>query len=272
MKRDLRHLTLLLASLALLAGLGASNSARQQAGSQQVSDFSGLTLEIATTNKKDFVRLEPVAITLTLSNKTDQTILGHGALKFSDNFVRLFVTPEGGAAGEVRQLSSFPKQVFVSPVEMKPGESYQAKELLALDLDRIFPEPGNYQIHAVLIDPNSRLEVKSNALSIRILEPEGIDRQAFEYIRANSKGASVLSGRYLSGQEKARKVLERLALSYDKSVYGDYAAYLLGELYFAQEEYDKASRQFSRLAKKADFALADKAAEYLAEAKQRQKE
>lgn len=269
MRNNFRRLLLSPVPFALLASFSVLNLARQQGGFAQVSNFSNLTFEIATTNKKDFVRLEPIPIILTLSNKTAQTILGHRALVFSDNMVRLSVMKEGGKKQEIRQLSPFPKEIFIKPVEIKPGESYQAKELLTLNLDSIFPEPGEYHIYATLLDPNSKQVVKSNIVTIHVLEPEGVDRQAFDFIQASSKSSDFLSGRYLSGHEEAQSTLERFVLNYGGSAYGDYATFLLGELYFEQGEDDKAGEQFLRLSKKPDFVFADKVSDYRVKLKAR---
>jgi len=223
----------------LFVGLSVSPHAQQEHRAARATTFSNLTFEIAT-DKKEFVRLEPIPVTLTLSNKTDHTIPGHGALGFSANLVKVFVARNDDKPHEIQQLSPFAAEVVVRPVEMRPGESFQAKELLALNLGAVFPEPGAYRLYSVLFDPNSKQQVRSNTLSVHILEPEGIDRQAFEFLQANSKDANLLSGRYLSGNRKAQNALEMFVRIFDKSVYGDYAAFLLGELYFEQEEYDRA--------------------------------
>lgn len=269
--RSFRYLIFLILPLSVLMSINVFKAAPHQDKSKQALTFSNLSLEIAST-KKGFVKLEPIPLTLSLCNKTDQMILGHGALKFSANLVKLFVNHVDGKAQEIQQLSAFPKEVSVKSVEMKPDECFQAKELLTLNLNTIFPEAGEYQIYAMLFDPNSKREVKSNISMIQIVEPYGIDRQAFEFIQANSKSADLLSGRYLSGTQKAQNILERFVMIYDTSAYGDYATFLLGELYFAQDDYDRASQQFYKLAKKADFALAHKAEKYLADAKEKQKE
>ena len=65
MRYSFRHLILLVAPLALLIGLSVFNLAQQQDDADPALNFSNLTFEIATTNKKEFVKLEPIPITLT---------------------------------------------------------------------------------------------------------------------------------------------------------------------------------------------------------------
>ena len=255
--------------LSLLAGLWVTDSARLQGQSKTAFDFSDLSFEIAVLNKSGFVRLEPIPMSLMLSNKTNQPILGHGALKFSDNLVKLYVAEEGGEYAEVPELAAFPKEISVKPWEIKPGNSVRVNQLISLNLDKVFRKAGNYQVFAQLTDPNSKQQIKSNTVSISVLEPDGMDRQAFEFLRKNFKSADPLSGRDVSGNPQAQELLERFARIFEKTAYGDYAAFVLGELYFAQDDHKKASEQFNKLAAKDAFVFADKAKKYLAEANEK---
>src|SRR5437870_12081231 len=101
------------------------------------SDFSGLVLEITTT-KDAFVQLEPVPLALTLTNKTNQTILGHNALNFSLGFTDLFVY-HNGEGRQIVNLSPIRGSATVKPRQIQPRESYGSRELLVLDLDKVFP-------------------------------------------------------------------------------------------------------------------------------------
>ena len=262
MSAMLRHLILSASPFAIVVAFCVFNFAQRQESSVEAINFSKLTFEVVAFNKREFVKLEPIPLTLTLTNKTTETVLGHGALRFSANMVRLFVAHDGGKPLTLKELSPFPKEIFVKPIEMKPGDSFHARDLLTLNLDNVFPQPGEYEIYAVLLYPNSTAEIMSNTVTIRILEPQGVDKEAYAFIRANSRSSDFFSGRYLAGDLNAETILERFVMSYKDSVYSDYAAFLLGELYFAQEKHEKASELFSRLADKRDFVFADKVANF----------
>src|SRR3954447_15336035 len=75
-------------------------SARPHARAQG-SDFTRLTLTISSP-KDSFVELEPVPIAVNLRNETNQTIVGHSALGFSNNFVKLFLVEANGEAHEIQ--------------------------------------------------------------------------------------------------------------------------------------------------------------------------
>jgi hypothetical protein len=257
----LRHLIIAASALCLVSAFCLFSLAQKRERSSKAAGFSKLSFEISTINKTEFVKLEPIPFTLRLTNKTSETVLGHSALKFSAGMVKLFVA-HGDKPSVLRQLSPFPKEIFVKPIEMKPGDSYQARDLLTLNLDSIFAQPGEYEIYAVLLYPNSTEDIRSNTVKIRILEPQGVDREAYVFIHGHSRSSDFFSGRYLAGDVNAQSALERFVMSYKETVYGDYATFLLGELYLAQEDQGKANELFSRLADKRDFVFADKVANY----------
>jgi hypothetical protein len=241
---------------------------RNQISFPNDSDFSKLKLEISST-KKEFLQLEPIPIVLTLSNKTPQRIVGHSAINISQNYVKLFVSQNGGAMQEIETLTLNRKLVVAMPKEIGPGEHYQSKQLLTLNLDGIFPHPGTYQIQAVLMDTDGKKKIKSDQLNIRIVEPQGLDNQAFEYIKSQGESSNFFYGVDLPGSKNTPELMEAFSSQFAESVYGDYAAFILGEFYFYKEEFEKASKKFDKVAKKQDFVFADKAKDYLAKAREK---
>ena len=244
-----------------LAGISLSNVSQQQEVGQALT-FSKFTLRIAST-KEDFVQLEPIPIILNLANETNQPILGHTALDFSYHHVKLFILQDGGERREIQNLSPLMKRVRIEPRKIAPGENHQATQLLNVDLDKIFPEPGSYQIQAVLQDIDNKQEIHSNLITIRITSPNDLNLQAFEYIRNSENPSYFFTGVSFTDSEQERKVIEDFVSKFGGSVYGDYATFLLGELYFSRKEYQKASEQFNKVAKNVNFVFAGKASEFI---------
>lgn len=251
-------------SAALLAAVFAFNvftTVASKGAPPQASSFSDLTLKISTP-KEDFLQLEPIPVTLELSNETGHAVVGHTALDFSLNHVKLFVRRNGGRAREVKELSHSRERVIVSPRELAPGERHESRQMLTLNMDEIFPEPGAYEIQAVLYDAAWRDEVKSNVAAVKIIRPEGKDRSAFEFIRSRPSSPFFFSALEISGDSEAAKTLEEFEAGFGASTYGKYASFKLGEFYFHRKEYAKAKAHFDRLADKKDFTLADRVSEY----------
>lgn len=245
-----------------------SRTVQVQGNFQDGSDFSKLSLEIDST-KKEFIQLEPIPIILTLTNKTSRPIKGHSAIDVSQNYVKLFVKRPGVEIKKIRELSLNRKLVVAADKVIEPGEHYQSNQILTLNLDEEFPQPGLYQLHAVLMDADGKREAKSNILTIRIAEPRGLDYQAFEYIKEKGTPADFFYGVDIPGSKNTQSVIEEFESSFGESAYGDYASFLLGEFYFLKEDYAKAHEKFDKVAKKADFIFASKIKEYLAKSKEK---
>src|SRR5205085_9937374 len=118
------------------------------------SNFSDLTFEIATA-KEEFNQLEPIPLTLTLSNKTDQPVIAQTALNFDYHFVNLFVNLPGGERQMIERLSMIQKFTAGGSGKIKPGQTAQLRQLIDIGLDKIFPYPGEYQLQAELTDGES---------------------------------------------------------------------------------------------------------------------
>jgi hypothetical protein len=217
--------------------------------------FSRLTLELATT-KEGFVLREPIPLILTLGNKTQESIIGHKALGLSYNLIELF-TLHNGEKRKIENLSPLQKLVRVNPISIGPGERHQAKELLTLDLDKLFPRPGTYQIQAVLHDVSRKEQIQSNILTIYIHEPAGLDLLAYEYLKKNANPSNFFTGLELSGNEQGQKVLEGFVSNFSGTSYWDYAADMLAGFYFVKKEYEKAIELYAKVAAKTNFLFAD---------------
>ncbi len=255
--------TISLALLVLLLFLGTILSGVAQGPSApQKLDLSDLTLKITST-KEVFVELEPIPIILNLRNESSQTILAHSALDLSNNFVKLFIIEEGGQTREIQNVSPVTGNTAAAPREIGPGESLEAKQALAFHLDKTFPRSGDYRIQALLYDAGWTSEIKSNVLTIHILQPEGLNFEALKYIKSLGASSYFFSGVGFPSEEEERTALEVFTTKFGETLYGDYAGFSLGERYYYDMEYTRAEKQFSLLANKADFVFADRAKKYL---------
>ena len=84
-----------------------------------------------------------------------------------------------------------------------------------------------------------------------------------KYIKSLGASSYFFSGVGFTSKEQALAVLDEFTARFGATVYGDYAAFLLGEHYFYEKEYERASGQFSLLTNRTNFVFADKARKYL---------
>ncbi len=229
------------------------------------ANFLDLTLEITST-KQEFVQLEPIPLILKLSNKTQYPIVARTALDLSAGFIELYTIRENGEPVKIQNLTPIRGLVVVRPGTIKPGESFQTKELLTLDLDKIFRQAGSYQIDAVLRNGEGKQEIKSNRLTARIVEPVGLDLQPFNYIKKYANPSYFFSGLGLHDSKQAQDVLKGFVVNFRDSSYGDYGALRLGSFYFVRKEFANAIGQLNGIAYKIGFVHADRCLYYLVQA------
>jgi hypothetical protein len=256
--------TLCLTIIALfLIQLGLSQVFRgQQANPPDMQGrFSELTLTLSST-KANFVQLEPIPFIISLQNQTDKPIMGHKALDFSLNHVEVYTRNQQEETTRVPDLSLIRNLLVVHDNPILPDQGYSTTQLLELDLARVFPQTGTYQLKVVIGNANWSETVESNYITVNILAPQGIDRKAFDYIKKSSY-AEFLYGADVTNDAKYRQELEQFASKFSESVYGNYATFLLAKYYFYSGQNEKAYERFDRLAKKPNFVYAEKVREYL---------
>lgn len=161
------------------------------------------------------------------------------------------------------------KFVSPSPFKIKPGEAFPLKQLIDIDLDKIFPYPGEFQLQAELLDVDGKKTIKSNHLRVRIIEPAGLDRQALDFIKNNSNPSYFLNGYERIVNKKPLSILEEFVSRFSETAYGNYAAFQLGEVYLSKKDYEKAIKHLEKLAKKSDFVFAERVEDYLDKAKEK---
>jgi hypothetical protein len=138
-----------------------------------------------------------------------------------------------------------------------------------MDLDKIFPQPGAYRIQAVLHNDKWTEEIRSEAVTINIIEPRGRDLDAFYFIKSSEDVSHFFTGVEDPLVEGGQPPMEEFAARFSESAYGNYANFALGEFYFARKNYKKAQEHFEKVAADADFVLSGKASNYLTKIKKK---
>jgi hypothetical protein len=144
--------------------------------------FSRLRL-VASRVGRDLLPLEPVPVRLTAANGTSELIRGNLVLDFSAGRVAASVRQPNGSVLAVKQLSAGNVLTDIVPGMIRPGERNTRLEMLAFDLDTLFPAAGDYQVLFRLTGPDRAMAVASNALTVRVRPPEGPDLAAYDAIR-----------------------------------------------------------------------------------------
>jgi hypothetical protein len=225
--------------------------------------FSELTLTTQIV-KERFVELEPIPLTLLLRNNTPKPIAGHTALG-PQGYLDVIVYTSHGKAIKA-ELSRVRSYTVISPRTIMPQESHRSRQLLRLDLDKVFPKPGRYEIEAVLHDIDWKEEIKAQPITISIEPPPtDDDRAALDYIRLHGGGDVFFNGRNTPARSLPDTLLRAWLDKFGETRYGVYVHFALGEWYFSREDYESAMREFDRSANDEEFIFADKSLSYLSQ-------
>jgi hypothetical protein len=216
----------------------------------QSTGFSNLTLQISSS-KTRYVKLEPIPIGIGLKNGTANsvnfsTVLGLGP------YLSLSVRNENNEEVQLQGNMLLPGYALITPASytLSPNEVRQKQELLADSLEKMFPRSGRYTIQISLID-SSNERITSDPLTIEINEPQGIDRQAYNYIKGTIEP--------VQNRARIREMVQLQQYFVDNfrgSVYVKYVAVKLAGAYQALGEHGKAERELCRV-KNINFFFSD---------------
>lgn len=227
----------------------------------KVRPFTDLTFEIASPTQT-LLPLQPVPIMLKLSNQTEEPVMGYKSVSFRGSPVSLYVRKNGSKERlPISPLTTISGLYGLKNIVVPPGDSYEAKEWIILNLNKYLPEPGIYELQAILANDDGTQTIESNVISIEIQEPNGANRNAYNLIKNSSFQEHLFSDMEF---EKKKNVLERIANQYSNSSYAQNAYFVLGERHFIRRQYAQALAYFVRLENDNGFFFADKVRNYLA--------
>lgn len=136
--------------------------------------------------------------------------------------------------------------------------SYESEEVIER-VEDFFPEPGNYQIRFYLFG------AASNSVDITIVEPTGIDKEAFDFLK---RYKNPLTFEWVSQEKNGLALLKTFVDKYGDSVYGEAAVYQLGLSYFYKAEFEKAKVLFEKLKNSKNKNISKNAEDSLRDIKQ----
>jgi len=250
---------------------------------EQIGDFEQLTLEIGTAKRK-LLPMEPVPITITLSNETNKAIRGHFMINPGAGYLEIYVAKAEEvfetfrSANWLIRASEGARTSVLEPGFHKSISTYlyyaHPANLEKKHHGRYVTEtPGIYRIKATLKDVSGKNEIESNVLTIEAKKPKGDDAAAYEYVRSlmEIKDKDVYYGNFLLRDfepvrhVRTQKVLdkkEEFLSRFPKSRYARYVRYSLGRTYRREKEEEQYQRGIKLLEKTAsykDFFLAEEA-------------
>lgn len=230
------------------------------------ADFSQLELALATP-KAETLLLEPIPLSLKLSNRTKYAITAHRDFGVTSNYVQVFVGTNVKTMKEITDKSLIQVSKFVQPFDLEAGQAFESEGFLMLKLDEYFPQSGTYKLQVAFRDIGGA-RIFSNVVTLNVVEPQGIDRVAYDYIKQSGKADVFFSGIGIFRKD-GTDVTQEFAAAFESSGYADHALAILAERKFAEQEYTEAEALFDKVKKKGNPLLIQQAEHYIEEAKKR---
>jgi hypothetical protein len=253
------YLTLVMILAVIIVSLGQSKKSDQLFGK-----FSDLTLT-ASTNKNEFLPMEPIGVLLVLSNEKSTTIVGHSLLKFQHNYFEIYVQNEKGETKQIQNTSSLHTRSSIPDRHIEPNQKIETSEVF-YNLNDAFSEPGSYLVYFVFNDKNHENKVKSNLVAVNIIEPTGKNAEACAYLKQTcTRNSFVFAG----GQEP--KFYTSFSSKFAGTVYGDFTDLLSVKTFIALKQYDKAESVLQKMTPSQDFLFINEIEELKTKVRQLEK-
>ncbi len=247
---------------------------------QAEGDFEQLTLRISP-ERQSVLALEPIPITITLSNNTDKVVQDPGPVAPNAGGLKIYDARGEGTFRRFRTADNWPVATLHMPegavfgpgrVRTASGYLYYANpEDAEKEVGRyLLPEPGTYRIKAVLRHLRSTETIESNIMTVVAREPTGVDARAYELLKALPYRSFLLTttGTYRSPEGLAVVAAKQeLLREFPETRYARYLHYSLGFTYLLRrgEELERGMEMLEKAASYEDFIFATKALWFLAE-------
>lgn len=208
--------------------------------------FERLTLQIATEEPAP-LPMEPIPITISVFNSTENPILGYPVIRPNAGFLKIFVASEAERFKQFK-TADWPFVLVPSPKKrtpLEPGYRNEVSGFLyfaspaaphrfdpnALMEQHLLPSPGIYRVKATLKDRYSNQTIESNVITIEVQEPTGENSLAYDFLKEQSYPYFLMStfGRHWSKRDQAAiRKKEKFLSRFPNSGYARYVYYSLG--------------------------------------------
>lgn len=207
----------------------------------QTLTLSDLELEISTT-KQEFLLLEPIGLTIKLRNKFGQPIIAENLAEISSKDVQalLFISD--------KKKSKIPISDSISN-KLSSEEFSTTEKLLSYYLipgrSEFASTPNEYRMQIIIKSGKEKLE--SNLLTIKIVEPLGIDKQVYDELKAFPNFSTLIDISGISEDSNLTDELYRIATHFPTSIYANFIMFNLAETHFSLGNYTLASSYFEQI-------------------------
>jgi hypothetical protein len=238
MRRSYQYCYLILLFILLSANVSLAQTAQTE-----------LSLSF-TAAKKEFILLEPISVKLKLNINQQQPKLVKERDKKWLVYLRVqFLDPSTTVAWQAGITRLIDR---IASYDIEQGE-LQIQDLFLQEYLRI-ARPGTYRLTLTVCDDRNQ-RLASETLQFNVLEPKGIDQQAYQWLKNFQTGNDPLNGAYLSESVNLSDGLRVFVDSFRDTPYGDFTAFQLANIYYRKENFELALPILLELSRQDDFGF-----------------
>lgn len=193
-----------------------------------------LTFEVST-RRNSYILREPIEFNLKLSNQRQVPVKSGSILQLRDT--NILVRNEAGESKKWEINKFYIGGRVDGIVEMLPGRKMESEELLDGNLaEMMFSRPGRYEVQAEYVYESYRpqretIKSVSTTFTINILEPKGIDKQAYDFLKEIYEPAL-----RQSDSSPTIELEQNFVDTFGKSVYAKYMILELASIYRGEDK------------------------------------
>lgn len=241
----------LLALIVLVLGASVAFSQTADLLQKRNSDFDKLTFQVEL-EKKSYFPFEPMRAAFQVINQTSEPLAASSPLFLLHSSLEV-VNPKGDTIkiSRLSNTSGGGPELPGANQTLQPSQRYSTVGFISIPPD-VFAEPGNYKIQFELSEADTLL--KSNVSEVTIKTPQGINKEAFDFL--NQHGKDIWFGGDIYETEEGEALIEAFVEKYGASIYAEPAISALANIYRSQGKLEKAKANFKKLesSKNKDFA------------------
>jgi hypothetical protein len=203
----------------------------------------GLTVSVQVSDRH-VLPFQPVRVRVTVSNETRNAVVSHTIFAPDDGLLDLYVVHPGGSAERLRSLRGIVGS-YRGPLErtLEPGfQRHVAGVVYFNDSGNpdkefgkyVFPEPGKYQLYAVLKDAAGKEAIRSAVVEVDVQIATGVDAQAQEFLKGVQERRFLLNEASSNSGDRVARILakqEEFLAKFPDSHYAKYLFNTVGQSY-----------------------------------------
>lgn len=216
---------------------------------QAQTEKSKLALELSAS-KNSYVQLEPVEFNFKLSNKSGEPVKWQGLLMLGSD-LDFLVTSPGGEEKRIEGRKMSLTAVASAPSVLEVGGEAKSYAVLGgvEEQENVFSKAGVYQIRIEFRYQETtggearQTKIVSNPITINITAPQGIDLEAYNYIKNTLEKARTER----ASADETAALRQNFVNLYGSSVYAKYEIFKLALAYRAGGEELKSLRELCKI-------------------------